>query len=369
MKTFYVSSYRKPRLNDDEVIEACFRDAQNEPEREIIFDEKEYHISTSVLIPGNTAVILDGCLIKQNDGTFDTAFRGDNIVPDEKDPGTIPQNVHPINNIKLIGRNGARISGPDRNDHDNNPGMKQIQEKTGDFWGWRTLTVSFSKCRGLEIGGISFVQTRCWCISLDMCENGYLHDIRIDSNIKNGDGIDLRSGCHHFLIENISGITSDDNIACTALFENGAEYVYPNKTSVYPMEPTRESGQRSAYDRDISDVTIRNCKVGGMHHGIICLAANGCKVYDIRIENIEECETGSWRDPYNEATIKIYTGYGSGYNAGDLHDITVQNVVSRFSKHPVLCNAEVRNVKLCRIISECGNEMRLDYPDGIEIVD
>jgi len=353
-------------MTDSEVIEACIEASRPEPEREILFDEPYYLISRSVLIPSDTVVILDGCTVKQADGCFDTAFRGDNLEPDPESPDGIPLSVGQIKNIKLLGRKGATVSGPDRNDHDYNPGMKQIQEKTGDFWGWRTLTVSFSKCDGLEIGGISFVQTRCWCISLDICKNGYLHDIRIDSNIKNGDGIDLRSGCSHFLIENISGVTSDDNIACTALFQNGCEFTYPGEKAVYPMEPTKEAGNRSAEDRDISDVVIRNCKVGGMHHGVICLAANGCKVYNVRIENIEECETGGWKDPYNQATVKLYTGYGSGYTPGDLHDITVNGVVCRFSQYPVYCNAEVERVKLSNIRSENGNHNKLDFPEGIE---
>lgn len=275
-QTWKISDYRKSGMTDDEVIAACLQDAKQSNRREILFDEPEYLLCKSVLLPSDTTVILDGCKIKQANETFDTVFRGDNLKLNPHHPNGFPLSVSPIRNISILGKNGAIISGPDWCGRDNNPGMKQIQEKVGDYWGWRTLMISFSACDGLEIGGIVFDKTRCWCISLDLCLHGHLHDLHIDSNVKNGDGIDLRSGCHHFLIENITGATSDDNIACTALFCNDTVYQYPQEKSVYPMEPTKDSGSRTPWERNISDVIIRNVTVSGMHHGIVCLAANGC---------------------------------------------------------------------------------------------
>lgn len=358
-----VSDFRCNQLSDSEIIEKCFSFAKENKTETIVFDEKEYHIDRAVLIPSDTVVILDGCHIIQNDFVFDNVFRGDNLQIDENNPNGMPLSVSSVKNIKIIGKNGARITGPCICGKEYHPVMQEFQDRLGDFWGWRTLMISLSYCDGVEISGISFDKTRCWCISFDMCRNGYLHDIRIDSSVKNGDGIDLRSGCHNFLIENITGLTSDDNIACTALFRSNCDYHYPIKNYIYTMEPTQCISNRNSAERDISDITIRNVEVGGMHHGIICLAANGCRVYDINIENVRELSSGI-PDAYNQAVVKLYTGYGSGYVKGDLHDISIKNVTGCEAEYTVYCNAEAENVYLENISSKNSAKMHLDYTDG-----
>ena len=44
-------------------------------------------------------------------------------------------------------------------------------------------------------------------------KRGHYNDILI----KNADGVDIRQGCHHILIENLTGFVEDDCVACTAL--------------------------------------------------------------------------------------------------------------------------------------------------------
>ena len=72
---------------------------------------------------------------------------------------------------------------------------------------------------------------------------------------------------------------------------------------------------------------------------MICLAANGNKVYDIDINNVFETDNGD-----REATVKIYTGYGSGYQKGDIHNVRVSNVVSKKAKYSVMVACETENL-------------------------
>ena len=72
----------------------------------------------------------------------------------------------------------------------------------------------------------------------------------------------------------------------------------------------------------------------------------------------------SWR----QATVKIYTGYGSGYTRGDIRDISVSNLRTTYSQHSVFCNAEVENVTLRNVTAENGAPMHLDFPDGITVI-
>lgn len=364
--TLYINDYRGS-VCDDDAIALCFKDRALSEKATVIFSGDDYIISKSVLIPSDTTVIVDGCKIKLADGSFDTVFRGDNLVLSDDSPYGLPIEVLPIKNIRLIGKNGAILSGPDKNPVMKNYMTGKEEEPIGDFWGWRTLTVSLSNCDNFEISGFSFEKARCWTLSFDRCKNGYIHDIHLDNDVKNGDGIDIRSGCHNCVIENITGYTGDDTVACTALAKEKAvlpspSRVYPGEYYLYPMEPTSYRNAGSDNESNISGITIRNVNTGGKHHGVICLAANGCRIYNVNIENIKE-DTAGMEHPWREATVKVYTGYGSNYTKGDIHDIKVSDITSVYSDHAFLSNADVENAVLEKI---CGN-IKLEFPDGYEI--
>lgn len=363
----YVSKYRSG-VTDDEAILCCMADTTAFGERTVIFDGEDYLISKAVLLPSNTTVIIDGCTIKQADETFDNVFRGDNLVIDESNPFGTPLQINPIKNIKILGKNGAKIEGPDKNRVGFHTFFDRYEEMTGDFWGWRTLMISLSLCENFEIGGIELTKTRCWAMSFDMCSGGYVHDLVIRSNVKNGDGIDFRSGCHNCVVENIVGDTSDDTVACTALFKKSPANPQPSKY-LYSCEPTKCIQERSEYERDISNITIRNMKTGGMHHGLICLAANGCHVRNINIENVEEVDTDLPKET-RAATIQIYTGYGTDYTKGDISDIRIKNVSAIYADATVRSNADVERVTLENITHRDPEKsvISLEYPDGYTVI-
>jgi sugar phosphate isomerase/epimerase len=216
------------------------------------------------------------------------------------------------------------------------PGKNEYQKMVGDFWGWRTMMISFAKAENVEISGIELSQTMCWAITFEWSHNVYLHDLAIYSFCKNGDGIDFRSGCHNCKVENLTGYCTDDGVACTAL-SRGTRYTYPNAKSVYPM--TVAAGCVEGYSHDIHDIEIKNVSVGGLHHVIICLAANGDKVYNVKMENIEEGERGAkW------SVVCLYTGYGGGYTAGDINNIRINGVHSRNAKYALEFRADMRDI-------------------------
>ncbi len=368
---FYVSEYRVGK-NDDEAIFECFGARTNcAGEATVVFSGEDYLISRAIEIPSDTTVIVDGCMIKLCDGSFDNVFRGNNYVLSEDNPFGFPIEIKPIRNVKILGKNRATLSGPDKNPLMKNYMTGKVEEPLGDFWGWRTLTISLSKCDGFEIGGFSFENARCWTLSFDICSNGYIHDLHFNTDVKNGDGIDFRSGCHNCVVEKITGFTGDDTVACTALRKTAASIpspskIYPGEYYLYPMEPTGYITDRTQYECDISDIIIRNVKTCGKHHGIIFLAANGCRIYNVEIDNIGEVVEEDM-SLCREATVKVYTGYGSGYTKGDIKDITISNVTALYAKNAFYCNAEVENVILENVTNDNGDTLRIDYPDGIVI--
>ena len=362
---FHVFEFLQEGMTDSECIKECIETAnQHNKNKRVIFNRKDWLIDEAILVSSDMEIVIDGCTIKQNDYVFDNIFRGVNLKVNDDDPYGKPEYVTPLKNITIKGYNNARIAGCDRSKTGYHPVLNKEMEMVGDNWGWRTILICISNCENIEITGLNIYQTKCWAISLDFCSYCSIHDIHIESDVKNGDGIDLRIGCHHVRIWNITGSTSDDTVACTALFHSRREY--PHKNYLYPLAPMGAIFNGSKSDMDIHDVLISDIRTGGLCHGVICLAADGLQVYNIDIKNIEDVKEGR-----RTATVMLYTGYGENYSDNDLHDIRISGIHSRFSKYAVSINTKVNNVTISDMIQENpeGSLYEFTNPEGITIIE
>lgn len=365
MMKYHVKDYIKSGRTDSECIRECLYDATECIGRKtVIFNSKDWYIDEAIILSDDTEVIIDGCMIKQNNYVFDNVFRGNNHLIDFKDPYGSPFLVTQIKNISIIGKNNARIDGPDINKRGRHIVLDQEQDMTGDFWGWRTYQILLSRCDNFEISGLEFTQTRCWAMTFELCSHGNIHDISITSSVKNGDGIDFRAGCHDCKVNNITGNTSDDTVACTALLFGHNNFPYKNY--LYTLEPALSIALEEKRSLDVHDISINNVHTGGLCHGIICCAADGLKIYNIDIRNITETKDGK-----REATVRIYTGYGDNYTNDDIHDIFVENVTAEFSKFAFMCTAKVSGVTVKNIRSNnsMGGIISISHPNGINVID
>ena len=380
---YYVKNYIKTGMTDSEAIRAVLAASAADAERTIIFDGRDFYLSEAVVLPSDTTVIVDNCTLKQNDYTFDNIFRGDNLDFDPQDPFGYAVNVRPLRNIRIIGKGKAALIGPEKNrttqDHPScdigHRVLKLQMEMTGDYWGWRSHQLHFSNCENIEICGFSISKTRGWAVTFSFCSQVRIHDIDFDTHVKNGDGINFRIGCHHCEAWNITGFNSDDTVACTALNRISPDrFDTPEAREItppgmYPAEPARLIlGKNDLRKMDIHDIRIHDLKVSGVYHAVICLAAGGLQVYNISISNIEDAVDRKW------AMIEIYTGYGTGYNKGDLHDITVENITARTHnvndtpKAGVAVRAAVENVLIRNVVQNgTGPEFYFTEPDGITV--
>ncbi|MFA7673563.1 MAG: hypothetical protein WCY62_06890 [Clostridia bacterium] len=361
MMKYYAKDYIKSKRTDSESIRECLYDATECIGRKtIIFDSKDWYIDEAIILSDDTDVIIDGCMIKQNNYVFDNVFRGNNHIVDFKNPYGSPLLVGPIRNISIKGKNNARIVGCDINMRSRHFVLNQEQDMTGDFWGWRTYQILLSRCDNFEISDLELTQTRCWAMTFELCSHGNIHDISITSSVKNGDGIDFRAGCHDCRVDNITGNTSDDTVACTALFFGHNKFPYKNY--LYTLEPALSVALEKSRSLDVHDISINNVHTGGLCHGVICCAADGLKIYNIDIKNISETSAGK-----REATVRIYTGYGENYKDNDIHDISIENVTSEFSKYAFMCTAKVSGVTVRNIKQNNseGDAISISYPDGI----
>ena len=353
---FYVKNYISEGISDSEAIRNCFADANKIKEpRTVIFDGKDYFLDEAIVLSSDTHVIIDGCTLKQKDEVFDNIFRGENIIVNPDEPYGYPLDVLEIKNVTIEGRGNAKLIGTDVPRIGYHPGKNEYQKMVGDFWGWRTMMISFALGENIEICGLELSKTMCWAVTFEWCSDVYVHDLAIYADVKNGDGIDFRSGCHHCKVENISGYTSDDTVACTALSRN-KRGTYPNAKGVYPMSVAAGcAGERTF---DIHDIEIKGITTGGLHHGVICLAANGDKVYNISISDINEAPIGA-----RYATVSIYTGYGKGYTAGDIHNIKVNGIRASHAKYALELRADVRDIEVYNVVHENpGKKQMVMFP-------
>lgn len=359
-----LSSFLTPDKSHSEAIRLCLNAARNYENKIIIFDVPKLLIDEAILLESNTTILLENCIIKQSNYTFDNVFRGNNLQLNKKDPYGYPLSVDSIKNICIRGIGECKIIGPDENMKIYHPIRNVHEPAIGDFYGWRTLQISFSFASNLEITGITFEKTRCWAISFDKCSYVRVHDLSIFSDVKNGDGVNFRSGCHHCEVYNLTGKTSDDTVACSALGSLELP-IFPAGNYLYPMEPTSFLDSSGLCNLDIHDISLRDISTIGMHHGIILLTANGNQVYNVDIFNFIEPIGREER----ESVIKLYTGYGAISSADKIHDVNILNVVSRNANCVLQSNTKCAKITVSNLIQEktSGKLLLLSDSDGFTI--
>ena len=333
---------------------------------------KYWLIDEAITLPANMEVIIDNCKIKLSDNCRDNFFRSANC-------GIGIKKIKPIENIRIIGKGNAVLEGADRPRATGDSGKilnditygsdadKPNENPKGD---WRNIGILFAYVNNFAISGITMSNYHAWGISLEYCSYGKLTDIKFDTaeyrtidgkqwRILNQDGIDLRRGCHHIDIENVSGSSGDDIVALTALKSS-------KKTT-----GTAAGTEISVTDKDmeknhIHDVNIRNIS-GASNHNFIRLLNNfGIKIYNIKIENVKlDLSKLKNNNAMGGAAIRIgdaKEAWGGVTPLGDTYNITIRNIDSNAPKAILiagsLANSEISNVtnrnKSCQPV-ECSS--------------
>lgn len=355
---FFVADYIKEGKTDSECILNCFYSSKEFKNRIIIFDKKDWFLDEAILIPSHTTIIIDGVKIKQNDYVFDNVFRADNMALNPKNPNGYPISISKTSHIKIIGKNGAIIEGPEKNGTMMHPTFKEEQLLIGDYWGWRGFQILFSICEDFEISGLTFYKQRSWAISVDRSKNGYFHDLAFYSTVKNGDGLNIRVGCNNILIENITGDTTDDLVAINSIESN---VKYPYNQYVFPLVPSTifvETEEIS--ERFIHHIIVQNITTYAVS-GVALISRYGNKIFDVLIQNVMDLHTEPfvhplYEDPSKPNNLKLvysYKGYNQQfYTAGDISNIVINNVTSNFFKYAVDFGDVVLNIWLNNILQK-----------------
>jgi len=266
----------------------------------------QWRIDRAIRLPSEFTLILDNCYLVQETGCYDHMFT--NALADDRDA---PAQT----GIAILGRGNVCLDGGRHN---------RLMEKTSGKFGmpsvWCNTMFYWHNVDGLRVEGIHVENQRWWAMTHLYCRNVTLKNIDFGAvpHVPNMDGIDLRTGCHNFTIENITGKTGDDVIAMTALqggFE--AAHAVPGETP------------------DIHDVSIRNVLGDPFLHFVVrILNHDGCQIYDIDLDGVFDAS-----DFTSKKRPKCTLGIGSNMYTklrkaalGETRNIHARHLTSRGEK-------------------------------------
>jgi len=337
-------------------------------------DSHIWLLDEAIRLPSNVTVELNGCHLKLSDRCRDNFFRSANC-------GIGISPIERAHNIHIIGRNGATLQGADR-PRASGDAAKILGERTygtdagidgesqqGD---WRNIGILFASVSNFSIQNIHIIDSHCWAISVEYCNNGIFRDLSfasygrkmIDGNeetILNQDGLDLRHGCHDILIENISGETGDDLIALTAIPNPEREAGNINSTMI--------SADHESTFPGIHNVIIRNVRghCAGGHHIVRLLNTLGLPMDNIIVDGLIDTSYSPYQ---SRVALKIgdkFPQYGGINPLKTTRRIIVNNVISR-AKYAVLIGGSLCDSSISNIVQNGGENDAVYFESGAENV-
>ena len=368
MKTQFITPNDTIRENDSASIQAAVDLAKKNGINKVVIPrlnartgEEKWIISETVKLPSDITVVLSDCFMQMADDVVGGFFKSENLFTEW---GTDP--ARKMHNIHIKGEGRAILDG-------GRPTV--LNEETQREIGIPVRLNSpiiLMNVEGFSVENIEILHQRYWGMRLQFCSNGVVRNIHFDicRDRRNQDGIDLRNGCHHILIENISGQTGDDMIALSAL----------DRAAAPPFEKYDVIVKGESWD--IHDVEIRNVSGAAILHPLVGLRNhNGAKIYNIHIENLRDTE--QTQPAYEEGNTPLhgvpyvpgrrYALVLLGHNAycttpsvmGDTYNITLKNLHATYSSAVVLTHSTVKDLvisdvfasgKCSAILTVMGNE-------------
>jgi len=361
-----------PGTTDNEIIENALahldadrtllippRQCEAEPERDF------WLLDRAILLPAHSTVVLRSCKIKLSDRCRDNFFRTANCGMDIEFPEkTEDIHIRGEGLCILEGADHPRATGdsskllhapcphrpedicriadwipaerrtPETLDfwdiHTHSYGTDAGKESESQYGDWRGIGILFANTENFSIENVRIVQSHGWGISLEACAYGRVTHIDFDAcmyknidgmdmNMENQDGIDLRNGCHHITVSDITGQTGDDVIALTAI----AREVYRPGGTVRSTHVMHNDWTKR--ERDIHDIIIRNVCAHSYLCWVVRLLPAGARIYNVILDGIidtsEDCRAAG-----GTLLLGDLDSYGKNF-PDSMKNITVSNIL------------------------------------------
>lgn len=296
--------------SDSKTIQNAVNAAENGDIRTVRIPRKcartgkcEWIIDEPILLPSDITIILDDCRLVLAKDVYSNIFRNKNMYTDIS---TKPEGRQ--HGIRIIGVGDAILDGGEGNDLTERTSMQDGRPsiRNNNF-------VLLHNVTDYVLENFSCVNLRWWAINQICCTHGRLENLRFFNGklIPNQDAIDLRIGCSHIYINNITGRLGDDVVALTALIGTKA----------------REALLVDGMTPDIHDITIRNVFADTNYSLVALRNTDGAKMYRIFIENI--MDPGGEYGPRSVVRIGENLYYAERTAIlGETYDIHVRGVYS-----------------------------------------
>lgn len=220
--------------------------------------------------------------------------------------------------------------------HDHSYGTDAGKAEESQYGDWRGIGILLANVEDFSISGMRIVKSHGWGISLEACSNGRVEKIDFDAcmykeidgmlmNMENQDGIDIRNGCHHIVISDITGHTGDDVIALTAI---AARPDYRPGGSLKCTHVMHNDWTKR--EKDIHDIIIRNV----IAHSYLCytvrLLPAMTQIYNVVIDGIIDTAPNCTS---SAGTLLLGdSGYYGENKPDSMRNITISNVICNSSK-------------------------------------
>ena len=259
-----------------------------------------WNIESSLLIGDDTAFVIEkGIKIKfSKNYVVDTIIRNKGIGTiagaslHSSDYMSGSGRVTPNKNIIILGAGEEHtlIEGSDIPYRANRPFTTTKEDWVGDEYGWRTLSILMCNVDGLEIGGFSLRQPKCWMIPIFHATNFWIHDLDLLSRVRNGDGVDIVA-CNGGIIENTKNDLYDD--ALFIGYVSRRNITYPHYQYIYPSIPNiKDVKDKPVSYQDTSNIDVKN--ISGNSRSVLCriMVVDGPKVSNVSVNEIKSYDLG-----------------------------------------------------------------------------
>ena len=177
-----------------------------------------WEIEKAIKVPSGVTVVFLCAYLRQADFCYENMFINSRAY--ESEGRCIAHEEH---DIAFVGIGDAVLDGGKPNG---------LMEKTCNLYGLpdkrHNATVLFNNVRNLVLENFQIRQSRWYCTYFIHCDTCRISNLDFDNweDCCNRDGVDIRQGCHNFLVENITGTTGDDTVALNNLGNDGNDGRY-----------------------------------------------------------------------------------------------------------------------------------------------
>ena len=329
MQNTYTPNDFKHLSSDHEMIQAAVDEAASHGACALIprFNERTgkplWEIDKTVLLRDGSYVVIDNAHIRLADDSLAHFFSNEAAENGRRWWCREGRN----SNIKIEGRGNALLDGGNHNGlfesdftiYDENGNFVERRIVRGQKNAFINIGIDFRNAEHISVSGLNFVNQRYWALCFQFCSHVHISDINFEAlaNLPNQDGIDIRVGCHDFLVENITGKTGDDTVALTN----------------FGLSKISSGGEEPEMSTDIHDIIIRNIRAHLTDECDIIRILNrgGSKIYNVQISGIIDT-TEEYSEGRALAAIRIgdICDYQYRFNLpGEVRNITVRDVVTR----------------------------------------